>query len=309
MQRMYLLGPQRPAVNLDRAFRDLDTSRPVAVISAGWQEAEGDIDHVQAIVKGELKDLKLYHRAEALFLAEPGLRELYRSRQDRLQELQRMHRIRLKAAMLAARQLLRSEGNPRILRHEQRHAIAQLRTLDRHHMMSIAAIHKDFDQRLRHAPPAPLVQQQQAVAEALADIDVVVITGGNVAVLLNRLRLFGLDELLANKTIVAWSAGAMALTNLVVLFHDRTPLGYRDAEILEVGLGFLPGVVVLPDATHRLRLKDRVRVGLFSRRFAPSKCLTLDNGAVLESRDGKIVAVEGVRRLLRSGAIRKASIR
>lgn len=307
--QMYLLGPQRPTVNLDQPFRELETTRPIAVISAGWQEAEGDIDDVHAIVKRELLDLRLYQRAETLFEAAPDLRDLYRRRQDRLQSLQRMHRIRLKQATLAARQLLRAEGDARILRHEQRHAIAQLRTLDRHHVLSITAIHREFDDRLRSDPPAMLVQQQKEIARTLAETDVVVITGGNVAVLLNRLRLFGLDELLAGKTIVAWSAGAMALTKLVVLFHDRTPLGNRDAEILEVGLGFVPGVVVLPNATHRLRLNDRVRVGLFSRRFAPAKCLTLDSGAMLQHRDGKLVAVDGARRLLRSGSVRKASVR
>jgi hypothetical protein len=46
-----------------------------------------------------------------------------------------------------------------------------------------------------------------------------------VAVLVNRLRLFGLGDLVADKTVFAWSAGAMAVSERVVLFHDDPPQG------------------------------------------------------------------------------------
>ena len=42
-------------------------------------------------------------------------------------------------------------------------------------------------------------------------MDKLIITGGNLPVLLNRLRLFGLPRLLAGRTVVGWSAGAMVL--------------------------------------------------------------------------------------------------
>ena len=309
MQQLFILGPQRPDVNLDQAFKDIESSRPVAVISAGWQEAENDIDSIANVIQRKLTDLRLYSHAEALFKKDGQLHELYRRRQDRLQERQRMHRIRLRQALLAARRLLRAEGDEQILRHEQRHAISQLRSLDRHHAKSIAAIHAEFDQVLEDRPSDQLIRQTRRIAEVVADSDVVLITGGNVAVLVNRLRLFGLKDMLHDKTIVAWSAGAMALTDHVVLFHDRTPLENRDAELLDCGLGIIPGVVLLPDARHRLRRKDRVRIGLFSRRFAPAASLTLDNGAMLHYRDGQPVSASGVQRLLRSGRFRKARVR
>ena len=68
MPERILLGPQRPHTNLPEAFRDRGLpGGPVAVISAGWQEAEGDIDDVRALVPRELIDLELYRRAEELF--------------------------------------------------------------------------------------------------------------------------------------------------------------------------------------------------------------------------------------------------
>lgn len=308
MQQLFILGPQRPDINLDQAFSGIESSRPIAVISAGWQEAENDIDSIASVIQRKLTDLRLYSHADELFKEDDLLRDQYRRRQDRLQELQRVHRIRLRQSLIAARRLLRAEGDAQILRHEQRHAISQLRSLDRHHAKSIAAIHAEFDQLLQDRPSDQLERKTRQIADAVADSDVVLITGGNVAVLVNRLRLFGVKDMLRDKTIVAWSAGAMALTDHVVLFHDKTPLENRDAELLDCGLGIIPGVVLLPNARHRLRRNDRVRIGLFSRRFAPAASLTLDNGAMLHYRDGQPVSATGVKRLLRSGRFRKARV-
>ena len=54
MPQRFVLGPQRPDITLDLPFRDLETSRPIAVISAGWQEAENDIDDLRAIIGRKL---------------------------------------------------------------------------------------------------------------------------------------------------------------------------------------------------------------------------------------------------------------
>ena len=78
------------------------------------------------------------------------------------------------------------------------------------------------------------------------------IAGGHVAVLVNRLRLFGMRALLGHKPIAAWSAGAMALTTRVLLFHDRPPQGAGNAEIFEHGLDLVPDAVFLPHAATRL---------------------------------------------------------
>jgi hypothetical protein len=96
------------------------------------------------------------------------------------------------------------------------------------------------------------------------------------------MRLFQLDALLTSLPrplpIFAWSAGAMAITQRVVLFHDSPPQGPGNAELLGEGLGLVPGTVVLPHAVKRLQLDDPLRVSLFARRFAPDRCVTLDQG-------------------------------
>ncbi len=309
MAEYFLLGPQRPTVNLDAAFGALDDDQPVAVVSAGWQEAEGDIDDVHEIIKCPLVDLRLYQRAEEVLAHAARLREICRERQDRLQELQRLYRLRLSPSMLAARDLLQADGDPAILKHEQRHAVAQQRVLDRHHLRRISAIRKDFDTRIADERPPILTEHVAEIAAVLSRCQTVIIPGGNVAVLLNRLRLFDLGPSLASKNIIAWSAGAMVLSDKVVLFHDNTPQGDRDAEVFDSGLGIVNEFVFLPDAKHRLKLSDKIGVALFCRRFAPATCVTLDSGSLLRYQDGRIVAAEEVRRLSRSGALRRVRAR
>ncbi len=309
MADYFLLGPQRPTINVDAPFKRIDDGRPVAVVSAGWQDAEGDIDDVCEAVQRSLVDLRLYQRAEEVLASEAWLQEIYRERQDRLQELQRLYRLRLCQSMLAARRLLRADGDPAILKHEQRHAISQQRALDRHHLQRICAIHNEFDSRIAHDRPPILSEHRAEIADVFSRCETVIITGGNVAVLLNRLRLFGLGPLLAQKNIVAWSAGAMVLADKVVLFHDNTSQGIRDAEVFDSGLGIVNEFVFLPDARHRLKLSDKIHVALFCRRFAPAACLALDSGSLLRYKNGRVAAAEGVRRLSRSGALRKVRVR
>ncbi len=307
MATLVVLGPQRPEINLGAALEELNGSGSLAVISAGWQEGEGDLEAMQEVVANPLIDLQLYHRAEEVFAKDAWLKDQYRARQEKLIELQRLYRIRLPRYMRAARELLKETAEPALLRYEQRQAISQQRALDRHHLRRIAAINAEFRSRLDDRSSPALDDNRRQIIESLGGCATVLITGGNVAVLLNRLQLFDLGPVLTDKNIVAWSAGAMALTERIVLFHDNTPEGHRDAEIFNEGLGLIGRTVFLPDARHRLKTRDRIRVALFSRRFAPSTCMTLDNGSMLQFDDGRLLAADNVRRLARSGSLRQVS--
>lgn len=302
MLHRLLLGPQRPHLNLGKELASLSLPEgPLAVVSAGWQEAEGDIDDLREEVKRPLLDLQLYQRAEQVFAADSVLRLALRERQDRLQELQRLYRLRLRQAMLAARQIRRAAASPDLLAGEERHAIAQLRALDRHHFRRTVAVHDEFASQIFES--AALAEQQALVEEQLEACETVLITGGHVLVLLNRLQLFGMRKLLARRHLVAWSAGAMVLSDQVVLFHDQTPLGRRDPELLGAGMALLPGCVFLPDARKRLRQKDTVRMGLFKERFSPARCITLNSGASLHFSDNRVIRADSVGHLRGNGMV------
>jgi hypothetical protein len=112
----------------------------------------------------------------------------------------------------------------------------------------------------------------------------------------------------APPVVIAWSAGAMALTERVLLFHDRAPHGPAHAEFLDAGLGWIPGCVLLPHARRRLRTGDAERMAELARRAAPARCVVLDDGARLDlseagvlppsarviGADGRIAALEPV---------------
>jgi hypothetical protein len=299
---IFLLGPQRPEVNLALAVEMANLPPgPIAVISAGWQEAENDIDHVREAAGRSLECLSLYHRTDEVFGADARLADDYRERQDRLMELQRLYRLRLRPLARAARQMYGVDGDADMLAAEQRHAVSQLRALDRHHLHRTESLHRQFDERHNTSTTASLREHSDQIQAILQRCSAVIITGGNIAVLLNRMRMFGVDRMLGETPVIAWSAGAMVLAERVVLFHDRMPQGRRDAEILGAGLGIVQGYVILPDTARRLREKDRLRIGLMSRRFAPDTCAALDSGALLRIDGSLATHADKVRSLHHDG--------
>jgi len=70
----------------------------------------------------------------------------------------------------------------------------------------------------------------------------------------------------------------MALTERVVLFHDRAAQGASLTEVFDAGIGVIPGLVLLPHARRRLLTDDHLRMSVLARRFAPAPCLVLDDG-------------------------------
>jgi hypothetical protein len=300
-----LLGPQRFDPNLRSVVDALGIGGAIAAVTAGWQEREAE--------DGELSDhlgsrrvvnLALYRRSERVFAEDAELFAAHRRRQERLRELQQLYRLRLDHALGAARALaVRGAGDPRLVEPERTDAVEAVRALDAHHLARVRAIDRRFDQRWRpHQRPA-VARHRHEIAELLAGCAALAIAGGHVAVLLNRLRLFGVVELADGLPLFAWSAGAMILARRLVLFHDSPPQGQGNAEVLETGLDHTPEVLPLPHASRRLRLDDPVRVRLFARRFAPAACLTLDAGAELVLDGRRIVAASRVGRLTAEGAV------
>ncbi len=300
-----LLGPQGPDYSLREAAERLGASGPAVVITAGWRDEEGEIDELRVALGQPLEDLGIYRRADEVFAREPELRDLQRQRQDSLRELQELYRMRLEPSLAAARRLLRAEATPELLRVEQKAAINQLRALDRHHLRRIQAIHREFDRRRAELEIPAATAARKAVQQQLANAGMVLIAGGHVAVLLNRMRLFRLGELLAQKPLIAWSAGAMALSERIVLFHHHAPQGRRDAELLDAGLGIVRGRVLLPHAATRLDWGNRKRMALFSRRFAPATCCTLDAGSWLHFDNDRLLASKGSSFITRKGRARE----
>ena len=298
-----LLGPQYRTPNLRECLEGMRLGGPLAAVTAGWQDREGEIEELRAHVACPVTDLGLYVRAEHVYAEDAALAAAARERQERLQELQDHYRLRLNALMGAVEELLPAPDDSPARRAARRAALGDVRRLDRQHLAATAREHAAFARRWQHAPRPSLAPHRAQLAAAIEAAAAVLVAGGHVAVLLNRLRLFGLGPLIERKPLIAWSAGAMALSERVVLFHDRPPQGAAHAEVLEPGLGLVAGVVALPHAAARLTLGEPARVQVFARRFAPARCLALEHGSLVRWHRGHVAATRDLRRLSRSGRL------
>lgn len=306
MHDVLLLGPQFRAPNLRDALGHAGLRGPVAAITAGWQEREGELGALEEHLGARARDLRLYERAEAAFTRDPELHSAYRARQNELRRLQDLYRVRLDHAKAAARELLKSDDDSPLARKAVRAAIEALRRLDAEHLRDIRTLHRRFDSEWGPACRPVLATQAAELERLVSGAGLLCIAGGHVAVLLNRLKLFGLERALRSRPIAAWSAGAMVLAERVVLFHDHPPQGAGNAEVFEAGLALLRGAVFLPHAASRLAASDPMRVALLARRLAPATCYTLDDGSRLLWRGGRLADAVDSQRLARTGRLFKA---
>lgn len=279
MPRVTVLGPQRLKPALIGAVRDQKIKGKIATVTAGWQEREDEDQELDEHLEGRTVNLRLYRRAQELLDGDRELADGLRYRQDRLKDLQNLYRIRLDYVLQAARDLIARPGDDPPLEKHRQSAVLDLRRLDEEHVESVREVHQEYEDRLHLANHAGVAEQRAQIAEVIEGCDAIAIAGGHVAVLLNRLRLFDLASHCRRKPLLVWSAGAMATGQKVVLFHDSPPQGQGNPEVLDVGLGLFEDLVPLPHARHRLRMHDVDRVALFARRFAPSVCVALDEGA------------------------------
>ena len=279
MPTVTLLGPQRFTPTLGEAVARAGIAGRLASVTAGWQEREAEDLELHEHLGERTMNLMLYARSEDVFERDPELAGAYRERQERLRELQELYRSRLGYAQTALRELEMRSGNPELLAPERESALQAIRALDEHHLARVDEAHADFVRQHRPAGRPAIERHSRQIVRQIEKVEGLAIAGGHVAILLNRLRLFDLDKKLKGKAVFAWSAGAMAIAERVVLFHHSPPQGYGNTEVLEHGLGLVRGLVLFPHARRRLALDDRRRVALLARRFAPAICVAMADGA------------------------------
>jgi hypothetical protein len=300
-----LLGPQRLAPTLGETLVSLGVpaGAPVATVTAGWQEREPDDAELDAHLGGRSINLALYRLVEDVFARDVELQTAFRGRQEVLRRMQALYRVRLDAAIGACHTLNAMAGSDAPLVAERAGALEALRELDRRHLERVREVHAEFEARWRPGEREPLARARAQVRGILVRVAALAIAGGHVAVLLNRLRLLDVGAAAHDTVVVAWSAGAMAACETVVLFHDDPPHGPGHPEALEIGLGLAPGLVALPHARHRLRLDDAPRVAINAQRFAPRTCVPMDEHARIDWDGERWRPGAGMRRLDAAGHV------
>lgn len=305
-QTIVLLGPQHPEPTIATTLRALNVRGPVAVVAAGLQERESETNALPALGVPSV-NLKLHARADVVFSTDAELAAAYKERQTQLRLMQDFYRIRLDHAHAAARAISVRHVAPAILAAEAAVSLDLLRRLDTDHRERTAGLLAEFTERWRPLERIAVARHRKKLAAIISATDAIVIAGGQIATLLNRLRLFDVLGLIEHRPIIAWSAGAMVLSERVILFHDSPPHGEPIAEMLDTGLGLVPGAVILPDPRTRLRLDDRERVSELAQRFAPAACLGMPPGSSLTLVDGAVTASSRLLRLHASGIVSEDS--
>jgi hypothetical protein len=296
--RVILLGPQRRPT-LDSVVASLGLDGPFATITAGWQEGEQDDGELRKRLGHRDVNLSLYRRWLDVLERDPQFAAADRRLRAVLEEMQDIYLLRLDYAMRAVYAVQRRNGDDKIRDGALADAIASVRELDAAHLYRVSEIRLEFYQaRQPHNRPV-IAEHRDEVSRLLGDAAALVLAGGHVGVLADVLHLFNVAAALRSP-VIAWSAGAMALTDRIVLFNDRAPQGPGHPEVYGSGLSLLRSLVLLPHARAKLLLDDAPRMAIFARRLAPARCILLETGTRIDTDsdgtcppDARVLAEDG----------------
>ena len=293
-----LLGPQRTP-DLQAVVRSMELDGPIATITAGWGDRESDDGELHELLDGRGVNLSLYRRWRDVQDRDPEFAAADRRRRELLDEMHEIYLVRLDHALSAVAEIQRRDGNERIRDEALGSAIEAVRDLDARHLDEVSDTHGEFYEIW---PPheRPVIAEHRAEVDALLrDTAALVIAGGHVGYLTTTLHLFNVAAGV-RQPVIAWSAGAMALADRLVLFHDHAPQEPTHAEVWDNGLSLVRNLVPLPHARARLVLDDTRRMAVFARRFAPAHCVLLEAGTRLEvgsdgscPPDARILGLDG----------------
>lgn len=305
-RKVVLLGPQGATPDIGAVLAEHGVRGKVALVRAGYQEREAEDAQMISWLGVPAVNLGLHRRSVELFREDTEFTTAYQARQQRLRHMQTFYRVRLEKIDDAARTVSVRYVEPELLEQEEKVSVDQFRHLDADHIDRCDALRAAFDREWRHAERPVIARHRAEVADALSSVDALVIAGGHVASLLNRLALFDVLALTLalGKPVFAWSAGAMVLTERIVLFHDFPPYGSDIAQVLDAGFKVAPGVVVLPDPRRRVNLDARAGIQRFARRMAPATCIAMDHGARIVFEHGEILRASAAR-LTTTGDVEK----
>ena len=305
MSTLTLLGPQTDSPTVGGVLEELGIKGKLGLITCGWEEREElDSGELCAQLPNETHNLRLFARFEEVLERDEPFFQALLDRNDRLRTMQRLYRKRLDHQLNAVWQLhTMSVPRMELLMPERANSVYAVARLDAHYVDRLREIHSAFEDLWNPSERPVLVEIREQIAAETKDCEAILIAGGDVGVLIDRLRLFDMRRVLRRKNVIAWSAGAMSLAEQIVLFHDHPPQGKGNPEIYDDGLGLCPKVVLLPHASARLDLDDRLRVKILASRFAPSTCVTLDPGCGIRW-DGEVWTPFGrTRRLTKTGKV------
>lgn len=256
----------------------LDTDSPMTVITAGWRDRKDDDGELLEHLGGRATNLRLFARWQDCLARDARLADWDNARQQALDESSAAYTLRLHHQLVVLHELQRQlshHSDSTVLQDAIADALGGIQALDEWHLVQVTHIRELFAQAI--GIPDVVAEHRFQVREVAAGADTLVIAGGHVGSLLDLMRAF--DVTPDHPYVLAWSAGAMVLTERIVLIHDQ---GYGHPEVHDRGLGAVAGLVALPHARTRLNFDRRDQVGVLAQRLSPALCAVLDEGVRID---------------------------
>ena len=276
--RTVLLGPQRFRTTVGTAIRTVAPEGTVATVTAGWRDRESDTGELDATLEGRGRHLNLYGRLTDVLDSDRRFAEAALAHRDAVDELAGIYSLRLQRALDSVYTVQRRTVRTDVATSAEADGVRVVQSIDHWYLDAVDQLHGELQAAAPPEESEPIQRHRAEVAQAVGQASAIAIAGGHVGQLLRCLKLFEVN-LPPQLPVVAWSAGAMSLTERVVLYHDRGPSGVVGSEVWDRGLGRAPRIVAMPHARRRLRMDDPMVLRVLARRFGDARCLLLDDGA------------------------------
>ena len=197
-----------------------------ATITAGWRAREPEDAELDRLLGGGTVNLRLYERWLDVLDRDHELAAAEVNHRAVAEELQELYALQVERANQAMDAIRRTATRPRTRDGALSDAEAALRLLDERHLDRMSESWAEFEAAWRPAERDPVARHRDRVRAELDRAGVLVLTGGHVGVLLHVLRLFAVTP---PADVLAWSAGAMALTDRAWRHDTTADAGARPA--------------------------------------------------------------------------------
>lgn len=273
-----MLGPVGEGAAVATELASLGVDGAVALVTAGWEEAERNDADLDRAIGGGTRNLGLYGRRLDIMESDPEYAAADRAFRAAIADMREVYLVQLRYALRGVDAVRQHAAKARRLAGgELEEAVETVRNLDERYAARLVEAHDEFYDAVPPHERDVIASHRAEVAAIVAECAAVAVAGGHVRVLTESLHLANLGAVLGERPMVAWSAGAMAVAERVMVVDDHD-LADRPDEILDSGIGVVHGVVPIVAARQRLRADDRNRLAVLARRVAPRVCVLLDEG-------------------------------
>ena len=211
----------------------------MATVTAGWQDREPADHELDEVMDGRSRNLGLYGRLSDVLTHDEHFAAQALAHRDAMDELAGIYSLRLQRALDTVYAVGRRPAREDVADAAFADAVREVRDIDAWYLGVVDSLYGELEES---APPERselVARHRHEVGELLSDASVLAVAGGHVGILVRCLRLFAVVPP-PEMPVVAWSAGAMAMTERVVLYNDNGPQGVQGAEVWDRGIGRVP---------------------------------------------------------------------